>query len=242
MVIYLYEVTSLKNKYKNMTIHQAKGIIFVHTVIFTVAIIVGLLSLFVTPVSVQDTGVKAPTAQVDDRDGNEFCDLTVVECGSEPAVEEKVSMAKPKTPTQSRQQAVQAKPLKSVQGFPVSDTIKKTLKDVCRAKGFDDNKCWKVLAAMAWTESRFDGNAQGDYTKKAGYRSHGYFQIQTRMHKVSLKCATDLSCSAEWTLNRLISKGYGQGYDKYSVKRHNGAGVMADRYVAKVYSHIAKIQ
>lgn len=227
-----------------MTIHQAKGVIFVHATIMTIAIVVGLLSLYVTPAPVNDIGVKAPAAQVDDKDGNEFCDLDVVECGSEPAVEKQPPSAKHKKATPPRQRAVQApkQPPKAVQGFKVSDTIKNTLKDVCKAKGFADDKCWKTLAAMAWTESRFDGNAQGDFTKKTGYRSYGWFQIQTKMHKVTKKCATDLSCSAEWTLNRLVAKGYGAGYDKYSVKRHNGAGPMADRYVSKVYSHIAKIK
>ena len=227
---------------------QAYGILAVHSFVIATAFAIGLLSLYVTPATVQDTGAKAPTAQVDDRDGDIFCDLTVVECGSEPAVEKKVSHNKSKTivrvPTPSRQQAVQApkQPATASKGLMIDITIKNTLKDVCEAKGFEGEKCWKTLAAMAWTESRFDGSAKGDFTKKAGYRSYGYFQIQVKMHKVTKQCATDLSCSAEWTLNRLVDKGFGKGYDKYSVKRHNGAGPMADRYVAKVYSHIAKIQ
>lgn len=160
-----------------MTMHQAKGVIFVHTVIFTVAITVGLLSLFVTPVSVQDTGAKAPTAQVDDRDGTEFCDLTVVECGSEPAVEEKVSMAKPKTPTQSRQQAVQA-PKRGIERI-----IKKNATKAMQAKV---DYAWELshdkdFVLMIEAESSFNEYAVN--INRDGSRDLGISQINTRWHK-----------------------------------------------------------
>ena len=90
------------------------------------------------------------------------------------------------------------------------------LKKVCRDKGFTDADCPKILYAMADQESYFGKVMSGD-----GGRSHGYFHIMD-YHNVSKSCSEDLKCSATWTLNRLIAKGFATNRDN-AIRLHNGS-------------------
>lgn len=105
------------------------------------------------------------------------------------------------------------------------DEITKTLKKVCSANGMEDKEnnevCWQTLWAMSYQESKLGWLPTGD-----GGKSKGWFHIQTKLHNVSEECAMDLNCSADWTLKRLISKGF-PIYWTYSVQAHNGFGTEA---------------
>jgi len=105
------------------------------------------------------------------------------------------------------------------------DEITKTLKKVCSNNGMDDEKnnevCWQTLWAMSYQESKLGWLPTGD-----GGKSKGWFHIQTKLHNVTEACAIDLNCSADWTLKRLISKGF-PIYWTYSVQAHNGFGTEA---------------
>lgn len=105
------------------------------------------------------------------------------------------------------------------------DEITKTLKKVCQENGMADEEnnevCWQTLWAMSYQESKLGWLPSGD-----GGRSKGWFHIQTKLHGVTEECAMDLNCSADWTLKRLISKGF-PIYWTYSVQAHNGFGTEA---------------
>jgi hypothetical protein len=110
-----------------------------------------------------------------------------------------------------------------------------TLRNVCAAKGLaDDEKCPKVLAAMARQESTF-----GKYMIGDGGHSVGWFQINNRWHKVSRDCAMDLVCSADYTLDYLLENGYLKNW-KIAVMAHNGTpGIPAtQKYLAKVTGYM----
>lgn len=102
------------------------------------------------------------------------------------------------------------------------DEITKTLKKVCSTNGMHDKEnnevCWQTLWAMSYQESKLGWLPNGD-----GGKSKGWFHIQTKLHNVTEACAMDLNCSADWTLKRLISKGF-PIYWTYSVQAHNGFG------------------
>lgn len=105
------------------------------------------------------------------------------------------------------------------------DEITKTLKKICKENGMADEEnnevCWQTLWAMSYQESKLGWLPSGD-----GGRSKGWFHIQTKLHGVTEECAMDLNCSADWTLKRLISKGF-PIYWTYSVQAHNGFGTEA---------------
>ena len=106
---------------------------------------------------------------------------------------------------------------------------------VCEKHGLGD-RCASILYAMHLVETGGDCSVIGDQG-----RSYGCFQIQVKMHKVAKEVATDLEKSADWTLQRMIAFGFKEGYESYSVRRHNGGGPMSFVYLAKVKAklHIA---
>lgn len=126
----------------------------------------------------------------------------------------------------------------------ISDSeIINTLKIVCSANGMVDQKnnevCWQTLWAMSYQESKLGWLMTGDQG-----RSRGWFHIQTKMHQLSDACALDLNCSADWTLKRLISKGF-PIYWTYSVQSHNGFGTPAAKqgeYAKIIAKEIAMIK
>ena len=92
-----------------------------------------------------------------------------------------------------------------------------------------EEQCIRDLAAIAEVESGGDRFAVGDDSK-----SYGVYQIQARMHRVSIACATDYSCSSLWTANNLKRNGYETDRIK-AVKFHNSRTPSKGKaYYAKV--------
>lgn len=122
------------------------------------------------------------------------------------------------------------------------DQIVKTLKAVCKENGMADEKnnevCWQTLWAMSYQESKLGWLPTGD-----GGKSRGWFHIQTKLHNITDACALDLNCSANWTLKRMILKGF-PIYWTYSVQAHNGFGTPAAKqgeYAKIIKKEIAAI-
>jgi hypothetical protein len=99
----------------------------------------------------------------------------------------------------------------------VFETVQGVLLDLCEKRDYGED-CAKVLLGILWKESLNDSRAIGD-----GGRARGYFQIHYRLHGISLQCAEDLSCSANWTLDYLERNGYPR-HVTYAVQCHNGCG------------------
>lgn len=108
-------------------------------------------------------------------------------------------------------------------------TIQDVLLEVCQNRGYGE-ECGKTLLGMLWKESLGDSTAVGDQG-----RSHGYFQIQTKLHKVPLECTQDLVCSANWTLDYLELHSYPR-YVAYAVQCHNGC-LINNGYAASAMRH-----
>ena len=109
-------------------------------------------------------------------------------------------------------------------------TVQEKLLEVCEANEAitDAEKCAKHLLGMVMTESNAKANAVGD----KGY-ARGWFQINSYYNpEVDKACAEDLECSANWTLDRLLKKGYLK-YPNWAIWCHNGCGI-AKYYVPKV--------
>jgi len=109
-------------------------------------------------------------------------------------------------------------------------TVQEKLLEVCEANEsiIDAEKCAKHLLGMVMTESEARATAVGDH----GY-AHGWFQINSLYNpEVDKACAEDLECSANWTLNRLLKKGYLK-YANWAIWCHNGCGINK-YYVPKV--------
>lgn len=109
------------------------------------------------------------------------------------------------------------------------ETVQSVLLQICQNHGYDET-CAKHLLGMVMVESKGVATALGDHG-----HAHGWFQINNTYNpKVSIGCAQDLTCSAEWTLTRLETKHYSK--DFYSaIWSHNGYGINKS-YVPKVLS------
>lgn len=99
----------------------------------------------------------------------------------------------------------------------------------CRKRGYGED-CAKALLGMMWKESLNDSTAVGDRG-----RARGYFQIHYRLHGVTIDCAEDLACSANWTLDYMERNGYPR-YAYYAVQCHNGCNA-GNGYAASVLRH-----
>ncbi len=97
-------------------------------------------------------------------------------------------------------------------------SVQDILLSVCKTRGYSD-ECAKILLGMSWKESRHVATAIGD-----NGRAQGWFQIHYRLHGISLHCAQDLGCSANWTISYMENNGYPK-YVKYAVQCHNGCGI-----------------
>jgi len=109
-------------------------------------------------------------------------------------------------------------------------TLQEKLLEICEANEsiVDAQKCAKHLLGMVMTESEAKATAVGDH----GY-ARGWFQINSYYNpEVDKACAEDLECSANWTLNRLLKKGYLK-YSNWAIWCHNGCGIN-QYYVPKV--------
>lgn len=95
-------------------------------------------------------------------------------------------------------------------------------------------KCAKDLFGILMQESKGKANAVGDHGL-----AHGWFQINHYFNPdVSIGCAEDLQCSAQWTLDHLEKKGYPR-YAYSAIWCHNGCGINPD-YVPAVRYKSAK--
>lgn len=109
-------------------------------------------------------------------------------------------------------------------------TVQEKLLEVCEANESitDAEKCAKHLLGIVMTESEARAIAIGD----KGY-ARGWFQINRYYNPdVEVACAEDLECSATWTLERMIKKGYLK-HPNWAIWCHNGCGI-AQYYVPKV--------
>lgn len=108
-------------------------------------------------------------------------------------------------------------------------TVQDVLLDVCEARGYGED-CAKTLLGMVWVESNNVYDAVGDQG-----RARGYFQIWYRLHGISVDCAEDLVCSADWTISYLERNSY-PTYESYAVQCHNSCNA-GNGYAAKVARH-----
>lgn len=110
-------------------------------------------------------------------------------------------------------------------------TVQDVLLHVCESRGYGED-CAKTLLGMLWTESSNRSTVIGD-----GGRARGYFQIHYRLHKISIECAEDLVCSADWTISYLERNHYPK-YKDYAIQCHNSCNVK-NGYVNKVKRYAA---
>ena len=110
------------------------------------------------------------------------------------------------------------------------------VKDTIRAVAVKNKVSPDHLQAMAWVESRYNPKAVGD-----NGRSRGCFQIQTKLHKITVKQAEDVRFASQWTVNYLIKNGYRKDPRK-AIRKHNGSGKMAERYADKVLRKAKEIR
>lgn len=96
-------------------------------------------------------------------------------------------------------------------------TVQEVLLNVCTSRGYSED-CAKTLLGMVFIESTNTYNIVGDYGLALGY-----FQIHYKMHGISTDCATDLVCSANWTLDYMEQHSY-PTYINYAVQCHNSCG------------------
>lgn len=96
--------------------------------------------------------------------------------------------------------------------------IEKAAKVACKARDLGDY-CVADLMGIAYAEHHdFDCSKVGDSGS-----SVGCFQIYRKVHKsITVEQASDIQWSTNWTLNRLISKGYGE-YRSFAIRSHNGS-------------------
>lgn len=88
--------------------------------------------------------------------------------------------------------------------------------------------CFHDVLSVAYTESRFYNKAVGDQN-----RSRGSFQIQTKLHGITVEQAEDFAWSAEWVVGHLMSNSFPK-FRTFALKRFNGSGVMAQLYAERV--------
>jgi hypothetical protein len=105
-------------------------------------------------------------------------------------------------------------------------TVQEVLLSVCKENGYGE-ACAKTLLGMLWTESSNMSAVIGDNGK-----ARGYFQIHYKLHKISIACAEDLVCSANWSIKYLERNSYPK-YVNYAVQCHNSCNVN-NGYSAKV--------
>lgn len=95
--------------------------------------------------------------------------------------------------------------------------IEQAAKIACKARELGDF-CVADLMGIAYAEHHdFDCSKNGDSNN-----SVGCWQIYRKVHKsITVEQARDIQWSTNWTLNRLISKGY-PTYRSHAIRSHNG--------------------
>ncbi len=108
-------------------------------------------------------------------------------------------------------------------------TVQEALLEVCTGRGYGED-CAKNLLGMLWKESNNVATAVGDRGK-----ARGYFQIHYKLHKITIACAEDLKCSADWTIDYLERNHYPK-HVKYAIQCHNGCNI-DNGYAASALRH-----
>ena len=116
-------------------------------------------------------------------------------------------------------------PPESIETPVVQPTVQEVLLNVCESNGYGQD-CAQTLLGMLWNESSNRSTVIGD-----NGQARGYFQIHYRLHKISIACAEDLVCSANWSLTYLEAHSYPR-YVSYAVQCHNSCNVN-NGYAAK---------
>lgn len=114
----------------------------------------------------------------------------------------------------------------------ISTNLLPRAEKVCEKVGLAVDPCARDLVAMVWKETTFRPLP----LIADGGRSHGYFQIQIKLHNVSKDCANDFECAATWTVKNLIKNGY-PTMRSASIAKHNGGGVAAKKYAEAVKAY-----
>ncbi|MCE9585787.1 hypothetical protein K8R04_00520 [Candidatus Uhrbacteria bacterium] len=109
----------------------------------------------------------------------------------------------------------------------IQPTVQEVLLSVCKENGYGED-CAKTLLGMLWNESSNRSTVIGD-----NGAARGYFQIHYKLHKISIACAEDLVCSANWSINYLERNSYPK-YVSYAVQCHNSCNVN-NGYAAKAF-------
>lgn len=118
------------------------------------------------------------------------------------------------------------------------DPIETQLFLVCKNNGFENNGlCMSDLWALGQQESRWDKNAIGINTNKTADIS--YFQINT-IHNLEIDCMTDVYCSADWTLKRLVRNGWPEDRLNALGKHHSKTPKLKRIYLAKLSRYLVK--
>lgn len=116
---------------------------------------------------------------------------------------------------------------------PVVEEFKPSVQDVllkvCQANGYGQ-ECAQTLLGMVWVESNNISTAIGD-----SGRARGYFQIWYKLHNISIACAEDLVCSADWTIKYMERHSYPK-YVNYAVQCHNSCNA-GNGYAARAAYH-----
>ncbi len=109
---------------------------------------------------------------------------------------------------------------------PVAEpTVQEVLLSVCETNGYGQ-PCAQTLLGMLMNESSNISTAIGDRGK-----ARGYFQIHYKLHNISIECAEDLVCSADWTIHYMEAHSYPK-YTAYAIQCHNSCNV-ENGYAAK---------
>lgn len=118
------------------------------------------------------------------------------------------------TPVQIEQVSVPTESTIIVAESSTPPSVQDVLLSVCEARGYGED-CAKTLLGMLWVESNNVSTAIGD----SGL-ARGYFQIHYDLHNITIECAENLTCSANWTLDYMKSHGYPE-QTTHAVQCHN---------------------
>lgn len=123
----------------------------------------------------------------------------------------------------------------------VAARVYEARKEIIEAQGVSRElfltTAYNDLLAMAFHESSFDCSRVGDQG-----RSVGCFQVQTKLHGVTVAQAQDFEWAAEWTLDRMVRDTNYPRFRHASLRRHNGSGPAAEKYALAVKATSANFE
>jgi len=93
------------------------------------------------------------------------------------------------------------------------------IKEIIKEEALGTGVKWQDLWILAKYESSWNPNA----INSKGEYSVGIFQINLRVHDVTVDQAKDVRFATKWTIDNLIRNGYLNGNRTYSIGRHQGS-------------------